>query len=167
MTSSNGHIFRVTGLLCGEFTCHRWIPAQRPVTRNCDAFFDLRLKQLNKQWRRRWFETPSRSLWHHCNVRVGLDNPFCAEFLKREWKFSYFRHYCLALSQMVIRTSKSNNFLIFWYILDANYPSSPEMFLHLIWNVKTMHRSCLCSLYYTCWYPGTIGYKYEYNVCYR
>ena len=26
MTSSNGNIFRVTGLLCGEFTGDRWIP---------------------------------------------------------------------------------------------------------------------------------------------
>ena len=26
MTSSNGNIFRVTGLLCGEFTGHGWIP---------------------------------------------------------------------------------------------------------------------------------------------
>ena len=26
MTSSNGNIFRVTGLLCGEFTGPRWIP---------------------------------------------------------------------------------------------------------------------------------------------
>ena len=26
MTSSNGNRFRVTGLLCGEFTGHRWIP---------------------------------------------------------------------------------------------------------------------------------------------
>ena len=26
MTSSNGNIFRVTGLLCGEFTGHQWIP---------------------------------------------------------------------------------------------------------------------------------------------
>ena len=26
MTSSNGTIFRVTGPLCGKFTCHRWIP---------------------------------------------------------------------------------------------------------------------------------------------
>ena len=26
MTSLNGNIFRVTGLLCGEFTGHRWIP---------------------------------------------------------------------------------------------------------------------------------------------
>ena len=26
MMSSNGYIFRVTGLLCGEFTANRWIP---------------------------------------------------------------------------------------------------------------------------------------------
>ena len=26
MTSSNGNIIRVTGLLCGEFTGHRWMP---------------------------------------------------------------------------------------------------------------------------------------------
>ena len=33
-----------------------------------DVFFDLRLhKRLSKQPRRRWFETPSRSLWRHCN----------------------------------------------------------------------------------------------------
>ena len=51
MTSSNGNIFRVTGLLCGEFTGYRWIPrTQRPVTRSFDAFFDLRLnKRLSKQ----------------------------------------------------------------------------------------------------------------------
>ena len=39
---------------------HRWIPAQRPVTRSFDAFFDLRLnKRLSKQSRGWWFETPS------------------------------------------------------------------------------------------------------------
>ena len=42
----------------GEF------PAQRPVTRSFDVFFDLRLtKWLSGQW---WFETPSRSSWGHC-----------------------------------------------------------------------------------------------------
>ena len=67
MTSSNGTIFRVTGHLCGEFTGHRWIPAQRPVTRSFDVFFDLRLiKRLSKQSRGWWFETPSRPLWRHC-----------------------------------------------------------------------------------------------------
>ena len=44
-------------------------PTQRPVTRNCDVFFDQRLnKRLNKQWWGWWFETPLRSLWWHCNV---------------------------------------------------------------------------------------------------
>ena len=44
MTSSNGNIFRVTGPLCGEFTCPRWIPhTHRPVTRSFDV--DLRLNQ--------------------------------------------------------------------------------------------------------------------------
>ena len=30
--------------------------------------FSLRLtQQLSKQWRSRWFKTPSRALWRHCN----------------------------------------------------------------------------------------------------
>ena len=50
----------------GEF------PSQRPVTRSFDVFFDLSLnKWLSKQSKRRWFETPSRSLWHHLiDVRI-------------------------------------------------------------------------------------------------
>ena len=68
MTSSNGNIFRVTGPLCGGFTGHPWIPAQRPVTRSFDVFFGLRLnKWLSKQLWGWWFEAPSRSLWRHCN----------------------------------------------------------------------------------------------------
>ena len=69
MTSSNGNIFRVTGPLCGEFTCPGEIPAQRPVTRSSDVFFDLRQnKRLSKQLWGRWFETLSRPLWHHRNA---------------------------------------------------------------------------------------------------
>ena len=68
MTSWNGNIFRVTGPLCGNSPVTGEFPAQRPVTRSFDIFFDLRRNQpLSKQWRRRWFETPSRSLWPHCN----------------------------------------------------------------------------------------------------
>ena len=44
-------------------------PAQRPVMRSFDVFFDLRLnKRLSKQSRGWWFETLSRSLWRHCNA---------------------------------------------------------------------------------------------------
>ena len=64
MMSSNGNMLCVTGPLCGEFTRTGEFPSQRPVTQN----FDLRPnKQLSKQSRRQWFETPSHSLWRHCN----------------------------------------------------------------------------------------------------
>ena len=83
MTSSNGSIFRVTVWpLCGGFPGHRWIPrkkvtgkfpAQRPVTRSFDVLFDLHLnKRLSKQSSRRWFATPSRPLWRHCNVLLSV-----------------------------------------------------------------------------------------------
>ena len=76
MTSSNGNIFRVTGHLCGEFTGPGEFPAQRPVTRSFDIFFDLRLyKRLSKQSWGWWFETLSCSLWRHCNVTVQLALP--------------------------------------------------------------------------------------------
>ena len=68
MTSSNGIIFPVTGLLCGEFTGPGEFPTQRPVTRSFDVFFDLRLnKRLSKQPWGWWFEMPSLSLWRQCN----------------------------------------------------------------------------------------------------
>ena len=50
----------------GEF------PSQRPVTQSFDVFFDLRLnKRLSKQSWGWWFETPSCSLWRHCNDWCG------------------------------------------------------------------------------------------------
>ena len=69
MTSSNGIIFRVTGPFQGNSPVTGEFPSQRPVTWSFDVFFALRLnKRLSKQFRRRWFETPSRPLWRHCNV---------------------------------------------------------------------------------------------------
>ena len=52
-------------LVTGEF------PAQRPVTRNFDIFFDLRLnKRLSKQSWGWWFEMPSRPIWRHSNDSI-------------------------------------------------------------------------------------------------
>ena len=46
----------------GEF------PAQRPVTRSFDVFFDLHLYEpLSKHSWGWWFETPSYPIWRHCN----------------------------------------------------------------------------------------------------
>ena len=45
--------------------------SQRPMTRIFGGCFDLRLnKWLNKQSRRRWFETTSCSLWRHFNDKT-------------------------------------------------------------------------------------------------
>ena len=85
-------LFPITGILssrCGSESCWRHqmetfsallalcegnspvtgeFASRRPVTRSFDVFFDLRLnKRLSRQPRRRWFETPSHSLWRHCN----------------------------------------------------------------------------------------------------
>ena len=54
----------------GEF------PAQRPVTRSFDIFFDLRLnKRLSKQSCGWWFETLSCPLWCRCNEHHPVRNP--------------------------------------------------------------------------------------------
>ena len=69
MTSSNGDISVLPALCAGNSLVTGEFPSQRPVTRNFDVFFDLRMKKrLSKQSRRRWFETPSFSLWCHCKV---------------------------------------------------------------------------------------------------
>ena len=55
----------------GEF------PAQRPVTRSFDVFFDVRLiKRLSKHSRGWWFETLSHPLWRHRNDFEVTLEPF-------------------------------------------------------------------------------------------
>ena len=58
--------------------------SQRPVSWSFGVFYDLRLnKQLNKQSIHRWIETPSHSLWRHCNGSHGISSSwvFCTQFL--------------------------------------------------------------------------------------
>ena len=58
----------------GEF------PAQRPVTRSFDIFFDVRLiKRLSKHSRGWWFETLSHPLWRqrneYCEKKAAWPQP--------------------------------------------------------------------------------------------
>ena len=60
----------------------REFPSQRPVTRSFDVFLICALnKQLSKQSWGWWFETPSRSLWSHCN---GLEEYI--QFIIYDWR---------------------------------------------------------------------------------
>ena len=70
----------------GEF------PAQRPVTRSFDVFFDLRLnKRLRTQSWGRWFETLSRPLWRHYND-YWLSRPFGVEALSKTMLIYHHTH---------------------------------------------------------------------------
>ena len=66
MTSSNGNIFRVTGLCAVHTTVTGEFPSQKPVTQIFDVFFDLRPnKRSSKESWGWWFGTPLRSLWRY------------------------------------------------------------------------------------------------------
>ena len=125
MTSSNGNIFRVAGPLCGEFTGPRWIPAQRPVTRSFDVFFDVRLnKRLSKQSWGWWFETPSHPLWRHSNVNcVSSELPHIHATTEACAYFVWFR---------VVNTSITT-----WtQVTDPSYACFPSLHRHLsiLWD---------------------------------
>ena len=69
MTSSNGNISASLALCAGNSPDIGEFPAQKPMTRSFDVSFDLRMnKRLSKHSWCWWFETPSRTLWRHCNV---------------------------------------------------------------------------------------------------
>ena len=77
--------------LTGDF------PSQRPMTRSFDIFFYLGLnKRLSKQSRRWWFETPSRSLWRHCNVSA-------VSRLEQDWPFKYMYRWFSRLLVALLR----------------------------------------------------------------
>ena len=92
MTSSNGNISRVTGHLCGNSPVSGEFPAQRPVTRSFDIFFDLRLnKRLSKQSWGWWFETLSCPLWRPCNVFLYIGA--CYLYLVIDWGTNFDKNF--------------------------------------------------------------------------
>ena len=89
----------------GEF------PAQRPVTRSFDVFFDLHLnKRLSKQSWGWWFVMPSRSLWSLCN-----------DWLLSIWHVLFFMQ-CLHYHS----DSKADHVVIL-YIISSHDNTSPNI----------------------------------------
>ena len=80
----------------GEF------PAQRPVTRSFDVFFDLRLnKRLSKQSWGWWFETLWRPLWRHRNDYMFLWSSFTRLSLRLFLIFIEHTELCIWYSYIV------------------------------------------------------------------
>ena len=92
-----------------------------PITKSSDAelwcfhlplmFYWCLNKELGKQSRRRWYETPSRSLWCHCNesdVLLRRRNMYCSRrllcepyihiYLGRLLVISLIRYYMLSIT---------------------------------------------------------------------
>ena len=109
----NGH--NGNSPVTGEF------PAQRQVTRSFDVFFDQRLnKQLGKQSWGWWFETPSRSLWCHCNdITYPCLNPL--ETSHQLWSFSLRWPHETLLNNVSRLTTKKSSKLI---------SPAPQLFVH-------------------------------------
>ena len=130
MTSLNGNIFCVTIPLCREFTGHWWISLTKASDAELWCFLHLN-KQLNKQPLRRWFETPWRSSWRHCNAKSfihtskakllrllePLNNPFSGNsmlsesFVPMAWTKSLIKHQFLTITSslrlpLLLRLSK-------------------------------------------------------------
>ena len=104
----------------GEFA------SQTPVTRSFDFFFDLRLnKRSSKQSWRRWFETPSHSLWRHCNICVMSGGANLPDILKMDTVGS---RYIAVQYQTILDTkhdiSTGNAFIL--KILSAKYLVSTQ-----------------------------------------
>ena len=118
----------------GEF------PAQKPVTRRFDVFFDVRLnKRLSKQWWGCWFEMPSCPLWRHCNAEYQ--------------KFTYFLectvtpfltqwHYIASkLTHHTVYPKKyAHSFVVlcFVVVMQSFIMNSHEVFIHI-------HQGCFAG----------------------
>ena len=96
MTSSMEAFSPLLAICAGNSPVTGEFPAQRPVTRSFDVFLDLRLnKRLSKQSKRRWLETPSRTLWHRCYALVPDKTPQCSislHIVERVWGQVSYQH---------------------------------------------------------------------------
>ena len=131
----------VRGIHPGEF------PAQRPVTRNLDVFFDLRPnKLLGKQSWGWWFERKSGPLWRHRNANL---NPCAVEVWAwiDKWLLHTLYSVCGYLSMLrlkLIHVSKGapGNDNIYFAMINISLhariltKSSLSSYLMSIWLVK-------------------------------
>ena len=90
--------------MCGEFAGHRWIPLTKPSDAELWICVWCEYKRLSKQSWGWWFETPSRSLWRHCDdtqshgvetlwermIRCLTYKKSLHTFHTRRWKYSKY-----------------------------------------------------------------------------
>ena len=63
--------------LCGEFIDYRWIPLKKDSDAELWCFLWSVIEQTEWTIDTRWFETPWRSLWRHCNDINWFSDLWC------------------------------------------------------------------------------------------
>ena len=115
-------------------------PSQRPVTWSCVVFFDLRLnKQLSimsKQSRRRWFETPSRSLWCHYNEGIKSNHiPRCKYDILN---ISFIISICLLTAHKTLKHRTRDQVVV-------GQSKICKCFINNLWHAFEMRKSLPCK----------------------
>ena len=127
----------------GEF------PAQRPVTRSFDVFFDLRLhKRLSKQPWGWWFETPAWSLWRHRNGSFPWHS---GETDEANCSWLHQSHQCASATKLYQRRSVAAMFVI-WCEIFLIWKSLNTIDGNLILvQVMAWCRQAACYYFRQCW----------------
>ena len=134
----------------GEF------PAQRPVTRSFDDFFDLRLnKRFSKQswgWR---FETPPCPLWRHRNAPIAAHTHGTVSTVVpgRHWKLaiSCNKSTWIILTLYVLKFQREHKHIFPYCVISphlydaGSYPSSNKTRTYLFYIVNIMAADVLAT----------------------
>ena len=131
MTSSNGHIFRVTGHLCGEFTGHRWIAR----TKASDA--ELCYFRWYASWIKGWVHNRDagdlRCHRAHYGVIIMGDWSFTHHYVgsngndQRKWSLARQFEFRISANMMMQFSEKSLQWLNVWS--DADFMRYVSMFV--------------------------------------
>ena len=136
----NGNIFRVTGPLCGNSPVTAEF-SQRPLRQRFRVFFGQHLNKQNKQSSRRWFETPSRSLWRHCNVRLSKKFIYHRkDNIKQTWSNCTDHIFSSALNLLQRRLNENKLKYYIWQMFQFDVLSS-RLLLFLQHNCNLIAKS--------------------------
>ena len=132
---------RVTGLCAGNSSGTVEFPAQRPVTRSFDVFFDLRLnKRLSKQPWSWWFETPAWSLWRHRN-----DSVIISTFSRATYWYSQAKMFNVRSFVPILRTNGICFYFCWALRLDSLIKLQSCLYMHFIERNVVVLRTHLVS----------------------
>ena len=130
MTPSNGYIFSVTGLLCGEFPAHRWIP----VTKANDVYLWCFLWCAPEETVEQIIETPvilGRPIAHYdVTVMMGIHMRFSISLSIASLDVWWHGYHRIGLNHRTIRQNAKRVHITSWTFRHSNIQPYKDVSLH-------------------------------------